>query len=159
MNSSLPEPTFVDLETSLARIDERRGLTVPGQQRRSPNQQANYASIGQRNQSSTNRPPFQRRPFGNNNSSYNRSRQNDSRNQTRTPTSTSTGSRYCTHCNRPGHSFVDCRTRLRESSSNGTQPTTRYQPNQNRFRAAANNLSNRTGENNINRSNTTAYTP
>jgi hypothetical protein len=159
MNSSLPEPTFVDLETSLARIDERRGLTVPGQQRRSPNQQANYASIGQRNQSSTNRPPFQRRPFGNNNSSYNRSRQNDSRNQTRTPNSTSTGSRYCTHCNRPGHSFVDCRTRLRESSSNRTQPTNRYQPNQNRFRAATNNLSNRTGENNINRSNTTAYTP
>jgi hypothetical protein len=63
-NRSNPEPTFIQLETSLARImDERREKTIPGQQRRYPNHQANAATMRHMHGSLSNRPSNQHRPF------------------------------------------------------------------------------------------------
>jgi hypothetical protein len=146
MNRSNPEPTFIQLETSLARIDERRELTTPGQQRRCPNYQANVATMRHTNGPLSNRPSNQRRPFVSR-SNESRPRYPDQNSLYRSPRNAGSSTSYCTHCNRSGHSFVECRTRLRNSSGQRpVQTTSRPPPNQNRFRKASENMPVQRGE-------------
>ena len=137
LNRSNPEPTFIELEVALARIDERRGLTVTnGQPRRNNSQQQGaYVTIAN---GSSRRNLFSGQNNYRRNPNYGRSNNFDRRGAMATGNTT----RHCTHCNRPGHNFAECRTRLREGASTNRQPP----PSQSgqRFGRAATNLSNRT---------------
>jgi hypothetical protein len=110
MDSENPCPTFIELEMSLSRINERRSLTVPGQTSRNYNQHGAYTAIGQNTRDYTRRNSYAIQTSKN--TPFRRPPGNSIMPHTRRQSSGST-TRHCTHCNRPGHNFAECRTSIK----------------------------------------------
>jgi len=104
-------PLYTELESDILDIDETNGVSLPGQRTRDYNQHGAY-SVTDRSSSSS-RPRDERRaPQGGRNF---RSPQYPSRR----PTNQNT---ICSFCNKQGHTWTDCRSRLNQRINRENRP-------------------------------------